>query len=505
MRDDQEKDEEVLPYSPLNEMRFFFGKGVPLGLSAVLNWGVPPFLGMIFAGHTVDSAHLQTSLGYARVWFNCTLLMPCFGMNAYFSNVIPGCIGAGREDRIPRYVHRSMLLSYLSMAPIFVLQFFSGSIMRSLGVPAENCADIDEYCRWMVIMAILLVPSSHLESVFINLGFAKSSAFNSFVTGLGVDVACTYVFILTWQWGVFGAAMAQITVQASRLLVWLALLLYFKLSRKCCVAPAGAEPLVTKAEVALFFKLAVPQMLSFFAGWLIFEFQLMAMTNIDSISTDALAAGAAWVQVESSLAAAQDGWISSANMRVLNLLGKQDAGAPKALVIFNVLAVVVVCITNVPFLISQGGNLQLREQRRGGAGVALQDAVGLSASYSDQGCFDHMWHVVRAIGPRHAWHISDVSQLLLHCNAIGMFVALTNRVTQQVAPKMVACVGLTTVAQIVSFIFSCLFFLRLDWREAGAYIHRRANMDKRDAISMVLLNPEVQPASANGEVLQTSA
>mmetsp|Transcript_112732 Transcript_112732/g.318616 ORF Transcript_112732/g.318616 Transcript_112732/m.318616 type:complete len:506 (+) Transcript_112732:131-1648(+) len=505
MRDDQEKDEEVLPYSPLNEMRFFFGKGVPLGLSAVLNWGVPPFLGMIFAGHTVDSAHLQTSLGYARVWFNCTLLMPCFGMNAYFSNVIPGCIGAGREDRIPRYVHRSMLLSYLSMAPIFVLQFFSGSIMRSLGVPAENCADIDEYCRWMVIMAILLVPSSHLESVFINLGFAKSSAFNSFVTGLGVDVACTYVFILTWQWGVFGAAMAQITVQASRLLVWLALLLYFKLSRKCCVAPAGAEPLVTKAEVALFFKLAVPQMLSFFAGWLIFEFQLMAMTNIDSISTDALAAGAAWVQVESSLAAAQDGWISSANMRVLNLLGKQDAGAPKALVIFNVLAVVVVCITNVPFLISQGAICSF---------VSNDEAV-------QEWLYRMLWVLVPHTVTRVVSIICGMlfvplgrgmlgtflTFLSFYCIAtpLACYVALTNRVTQQVAPKMVACVGLTTVAQIVSFIFSCLFFLRLDWREAGAYIHRRANMDKRDAISMVLLNPEVQPASANGEVLQTSA
>ena len=75
-----------------------------------------------------------------------------------------------------------------SHSKVAVVSCNVGSIMHRLGVPATHCADIDEYCRWMVIMAILLVPISHLESVFINLGYAKSSTFNSFLTGLGVDV-----------------------------------------------------------------------------------------------------------------------------------------------------------------------------------------------------------------------------------------------------------------------------------------------------------------------------
>ena len=38
-----EKDDEQPGYSARYEMRFFFSKGVPLGLSSILEWGVPPW------------------------------------------------------------------------------------------------------------------------------------------------------------------------------------------------------------------------------------------------------------------------------------------------------------------------------------------------------------------------------------------------------------------------------------------------------------------------------
>lgn len=489
-------EEDVIPYAPYNEARFFFAKGVPLGLSSMLNWGIPPLLGMIFAGHTDNSAHLQASLGYARVWVNCTVLMPCFGLNAYFGNVVPGCVGAGREDRIPRYFHRSVLMNYMIMTPIYVLQFFSGSIMHQLGVPAANCTDIDEYCRWMVVMAILLVPISHLESCFINLGFAKCATFNSFLTGLGVDVVCTYLFILTWQWGVFGAAMAQITVQASRLLVWLALLLYFGLFRKCCVAPPGAEPVFVWPECVLFGKLAVPQMLSFFAGWLVFEFQVIAMANIEGISNDARAAGAAWVQVESSLAATQDGWISSASIRILNLLGKQDPNTWKAFLMFNALAFTIVAISNIPFMVYE-------EEI---AGFVSNDAA------VQKWISKMLWVLVPHTLTRVISIICSMLYVPLGRGMLGtlvisigfyavgtpisLYTALTNNVTRSVEWKMVACVGLTTIAQAVIFCISAVFLWRLNWHEAGTIINRRANMDKRETVSMVLL--ETTSAAAGG-------
>ena len=98
------------PYSCNHEVRYFFGKGIPLGVSSVLKWGVPPLANMAFAGHTENSADVQTALGYARVTYNIGVIMVMLGAFKYFQTVIPGCIGAGRKDRIPTYLRRSMLL-----------------------------------------------------------------------------------------------------------------------------------------------------------------------------------------------------------------------------------------------------------------------------------------------------------------------------------------------------------------------------------------------------------
>ena len=62
-------------YSLRNELRFFFSQGVPLCLSAILEWGAPPLITMFFAGSTPDSVHLQSALGYGRVYFNVSMLM----------------------------------------------------------------------------------------------------------------------------------------------------------------------------------------------------------------------------------------------------------------------------------------------------------------------------------------------------------------------------------------------------------------------------------------------
>jgi hypothetical protein len=110
-------EDDVLPYSFVNEVRFFFGKGIPLGLSSFLEWGAPPWLAMIMAGHTQTSDQLQSALGYGRVFYNCTSLILLIGACNFFKTVLPGCIGAGRKDRIPNYLRRSLVLVTLLMIP----------------------------------------------------------------------------------------------------------------------------------------------------------------------------------------------------------------------------------------------------------------------------------------------------------------------------------------------------------------------------------------------------
>ena len=103
-------EDKVLPYSLSNEVIFFFREGIPVGLSSFLKWGAPPWFAMVMAGHTQQSESLQSALGYGRVFYNCTILMLIVGGCNYFATVIPGCIGAGRKERIPCYLRRSLLL-----------------------------------------------------------------------------------------------------------------------------------------------------------------------------------------------------------------------------------------------------------------------------------------------------------------------------------------------------------------------------------------------------------
>lgn len=163
------------PYSWASEVRYFFMKGVPLCLSAILEWGLPPLFAMFFAGHTESSADLQAALGYGRVFYNCTLLMNLLGACSYFFSVIPGCIGAGRQDRIPQYLKRSLLLSLMFLTPLLILQFWAGSILHVVGVSSQISSEVVIYCRWMVVTTVLLLLEIHLECTIINLGNCRSS------------------------------------------------------------------------------------------------------------------------------------------------------------------------------------------------------------------------------------------------------------------------------------------------------------------------------------------
>eukprot|EP00931_Biecheleriopsis_adriatica_P095290 TRINITY_DN68924_c0_g1_i1.p1 TRINITY_DN68924_c0_g1~~TRINITY_DN68924_c0_g1_i1.p1 ORF type:complete len:528 (+),score=95.23 TRINITY_DN68924_c0_g1_i1:213-1586(+) len=436
---------------------------------------------MIFAGHTPQSAQLQASLGYGRVWYNCTSLMPAVACQAYLISVVPGCIGAGRMDRLARYTHRSLLLSLCTMIPFFVLQFLSGSIMRSLGVPPTNADDVNLYCRWMVIATVVNMLGMHLEQVMVNLGYARSSTFTSFLSGLGVQVTCSYFFILRWDWGILGAALAQIAVQSSRFLIWSLLMLYFGLFRLMCIPPPGSESLLNVVEARIFFNQMIPQLLSNLAGWLIFELQMMALANISGISQDAVAAGAVWVQFESSLAAAQDGWLKTTSMRSLVLLGKQDPGAREAFGIFNKLAAGAVLACNVLLLLGEGFLCSLVSND-----LAVQQwfhkivwvlVIHTQTRISALNCL----FLFIPLGMGHLRVITTF--VCFYCIATPLVgvIAMTDMVTQDIALKMVACVGATSIAQFVQALYCCRFIHRLDWKEAGNIIKQRANTDRATA------------------------
>merc|ERR1719317_782241 len=113
------------------------------------------------------------------------------------------------------------------MIPFFVLQWFAGIILEKCGVPSDMTTEIGIYCRLMIITALFIILEIHLEAIFVNLGYARCAAFNSLITGIGIDLICTYFFIYKLDLGMMGAAFAQIVVKVSRNIVWLFLILYY--------------------------------------------------------------------------------------------------------------------------------------------------------------------------------------------------------------------------------------------------------------------------------------
>merc|ERR1719253_1839201 len=105
-----------------------------------------------------------------------------------------------------------------------------------------------------------------------------------------------------------GAATARILVNLFRLSAYLGVICFFGLSRSIFIASEGSEPLFSKGEFKEYMRMGIPSLLTYWSGWLIFELQILAITNIEGISDGALAAGALWIQFEGSLASAQQGW-----------------------------------------------------------------------------------------------------------------------------------------------------------------------------------------------------
>ena len=333
---------------------------------------------MAFAGHVQNSEALQSALGYGRVFYNITMLMTMFSLCNYFATVLPGAVGANRRDRVRKYLHRSIATTTALMVPLLVLQLFSAQVMAAAGVPIEISLRKSASTRaLMVPVGYLMMIDIHAEIIFVNLGFVRCAALNSLVTGCGIDILCTYIFVFRFQWGMTGIALSQCIVKASRLLVWFVLAWWFRLGHYFCgscarlslrsqqnpvnsagslafslLGPAKEDPLFSWSEFRVYLECACCQLcLHFFTGWLIFELQIICLAHIDGggIPKSALAAGSVWVQTESTLAAVQSGFLQVTKMRTLNLMGKNDVErAKKSYAALCIMCFLLVAITNIP-------------------------------------------------------------------------------------------------------------------------------------------------------------
>lgn len=463
----------------MTEARFFFSKGVPLSLASIMQWGVPPTINLFIAGATEDSAKLQLAMGYGRLFSNCTFVMIMAGLGQYIGSVIPGCIGAGRKDRIPNYFWRSMLMCAMILAPFMILQFFAGPLAQAIGVDQEIATEVGVYCRTRALMFFFIVPYWHLDSCFVNLGYARLSPLNAFFCGFIVNVSAFYLLVLKWKWGAHGAALAQVISRACGVMFWLLLMWYHGL-RKTILGPSPTkERLLSLKELRVFLSLTAPRIVANFGGWFVFELQLLATTNIKGIAQPALAAAAVWIQCETAMAASQDGWFRATQMRALALLGQGSPHAKRAFATNIGLATACVALLNVVLLACTDAL----------SGIVSNDA-DVRAAFSQIAwvLVPHMQTRIVALTamslliPLGHWsvHISSVYVVfyLIVTPLVGV-IALTDLVTTSARLKLLACVGGVPMGSTIMIVVAVTFMARLDWEKASKTVRDRANTDKK--------------------------
>ena len=483
-------DDSVDGYSMQNEVKYFFHKGIPLGVSAVLEWGVPPMFAQIMAGHTENSSELQSALGFGRVFYVVSTIMVVIGLMNYAFTVIPGCVGAGRIDRVAGYLQRSLLLSAVTMLPILALQFVASPIMSTIGVQTDIAHQVGVYCRLMTVSSCLLIVEFHLQAVFVSLGYARCAAFNSFVSGIAVDMLCAYFFIYRWGFGTAGAAYTQIAVKSARIAVWCGLIWWFDLHETICVN--RTETILVKEEVAGFFRQAIPKILANFSGWFVFELQVVALANITDIPSEAVTAGAIWVQMESTLAAIQTGWQDSTTIRTLVLLGRQDSGAPKAFAILCSLSSLVTLLFNIPVLLCGGAiadvmsdDSEVREWFRKLVWVlALQAQTRIAMMTMSSLLIPIEKGVLNVVS-------TFVATYLIACPLSGMLVLTDLLGAHSIATRMMICMATSSMANVLVATFGLVYSLCMDWEQVSDVTSSRANSDRERTTSFA--NPDDSP------------
>lgn len=476
------------PYSLRNEVLFFLKMGLPLSLSALLSWGLPSIVGMVFAGHTDNSAHLQAAVGYGRVWYNCTTMVPTVSMLQYVNTMLPSCIGAKRQDRIGSYMRRSLVMTILCMLPVYALQFVSGPILQSMGIPADIAAEVQTYNRIMVVTNMCQICAMHMEALVTNLGYAKSTTVVAF-TGGSLNVLFSYVFIYRLGWGMVGNAVGGIFVELSRIVVLSIVIFASDIWRQMSrtdgpdasrTAESVREPLVSREDCKEFFSLVGPQLGTNLAGWVVFEFQMLALANIRGIPPHALAAGAAWVQLEGMLAASQQGWLTACSMRTVALLGKGDPGASKAYILFQMLAFAAVSVTNVLLFFWREDICRLMSNDADVQVWLGQVFWVLFIHTQTRICSISSSCLFIPVGMGRFQIFWTFASFYCVSSPIAGLVALTDLVTDSIAYKMLACVGLTSIAQVVQMLVFYMALCRMDWQQAAAIVSKRVSGEKQD-------------------------
>jgi len=251
---------------------------------AIIKLGLPTMLSMIVQGvYNITDTFFIGMTGDPDLIAGISLAFPLFML----TQGIGSMLGVGSASYISRKLgerdyeearHTASVTFYLTfiiggvMSAVMLL--FKGGILSIIGASAETYAPTDEYFTVVCIFCIAMIQNITLQSMVRSEG-AAMPAMVGMVIGIAVNIALDPLFILTFGWGVSGAAWATVIGATVSCIYFI----HFVSSKKTLLSLLPKDMKPNKVMISEILKIGVPMGLTHF------------MLTIAGIATNILAAG----------------------------------------------------------------------------------------------------------------------------------------------------------------------------------------------------------------------
>jgi len=481
-------------YDLWTETKYFFKQGTPMALSSIFTYGVPPLFTVFLAGHTTNSALLQSTMGYGRLYIMVCSYIFIVGTGQYITAQVSAAYGANRLDRISTFLRTSFLLTMIMFIPISLLLYFSYPILIALNTDPEIAEQTAIYNRWMILNSFFLAILLQLQRILKCLKYNQFCMVISFLCGCFIDMVLCYILIYKLEYGIVGVAMTQILKNLATVLLYLAGISYYGLWTTFFGRTTN-RILLPREEVRTFVSISGPTIGRFFGSWFIFEIQMLVLGEISGITKPAVAASAIWLQSSGALCTVNNSCDEVNVIRAMFHLGRGDgAFARKSFAFLLVLASAVVGIVNIALFLAQDsistGLSNDKEVQQWLIGIIWLLFVGLQFRVVANTCANTMQSVNHGVAAVAFTFFSAYAIALPICTTI----AWGHWVKADLLTRLLFALGIQTITSLCVSVLDGGYLWRTDWSLLAEEVQARAKgKSKSIETEPLLINDKEDP------------
>lgn len=196
-------------------------EGKPISL--IFTFALPLMIGNVFQQlyTVVDTMVVGNALGVGALaalgssdWLNWLMLGLIQGFTQGFAILMARQFGANRHEELRDVVGASAILAVISAAVLLVLgQLCARPVLELLQTPQEIMDDALLYLRIIFAGVPIVMAYNYFASILRALGDSQTPL-NAMIVASLVNIVLDLLFVLGFQWGIAGAAIATVIAQA---------------------------------------------------------------------------------------------------------------------------------------------------------------------------------------------------------------------------------------------------------------------------------------------------